>query len=129
MKKESFLWKIEKVKSFWLQPIFNSRPKCSHVIWLPTHIISFSIHFWEPVQTILEKVTVSKRHSKRERERDGTSSTTSHWDFKQGLPGRTGWARQGRGWVVILFIFLGLKLKFLEEEKKNWFMYSVILFS
>ena len=89
MKKESFLWKIEKVKSFWLQPIFNSRPKCSHVIWLPTHIISFSIHFWEPVQTILEKVTVSKRHSKREREREmepppPQAIETSNKDFQAG---------------------------------------------
>ena len=31
---------------------------------------SFSIHFWEPVQTNLEKVRVSKTNTQRERERE-----------------------------------------------------------
>lgn len=56
---------------------------------LITQIISFTIHFWEPVQTNLEKVSLkeTQSHSVREREMEPPppqAIETSNKDFQAG---------------------------------------------
>ena len=88
-RKNNFFGKLKRWNLFWLQPIFNSRPKCSHVIWLPTFFLHSFLRACPDKPRGSQSLKDTEREREREREREmepppPQSIETSSKDFQAG---------------------------------------------